>query len=386
MPNNSVTNSANFIAALTVALIAASLWIFSSFLHYILVAAVLALATSHGFNALLSWIDDSRLPGWLKKKRRVLAAFLLTSFFLTMIFLPLLYLIIQTSNVISTLNIELIKQTILAMWNNVLNYADGFPILHEPLAHLKAQGSSLIDSTSIRTILKGGENIVSGTGSIVVQIGWILMFYFLFNIYGDKILYFLGTLMPTNPEHEKYLYRECTGTVAVVFYGTLFNMTAQGLAFGLLMSFVGDYNATYLGVMAGFCSIVPIIGAAPVYLPIIAIELFAGHFLNAIIILTFAWVVMVFFFDNILRLLFIGYLKQVFGFEYTMNGLLILLSILAGISTFGFWGLILGPSVLALTLAAANLYRYNLVKDSSQNLPKNDEKDDESNPATTCKS
>ena len=371
MPNNSVTSSANFIAALTVALIAASLWIFSSFLHYILVAAVLSLATSHGFNALLCWIDDSRLPKWIKKKRRILAAFLLTSFFLMMIFLPLLYLIIQTSDLISTLNIELIKQTILAMWNNVLNYADSIPVLHEPLTRLKAEGSSLIDTSSIRTVLKGGENIVSSTSGLVIQIGWILMFYFLFNIYGDRILYFLGTLMPTDPEHEKYLYRECTGTVAVVFYGTLFNMTAQGLAFGLLMTFVGGYNATYLGVLAGFCSIVPIIGAAPVYIPVIAIELFAGNFLRAIIILTFAWVVMVFFFDNILRLLFIGYLKKVFGFEYTMNGIFILLSILAGISTFGFWGLILGPSVLALALAAANLYRDNLAKDSSQQ-PSND--------------
>jgi hypothetical protein len=42
--------------------------------------------------------------------------------------------------------------------------------------------------------------------------------------------------------------------------------------------------------------------------------------------------------------------------------------------------------VLALTLAAANLYRDNLVKDTSRNLPKDNEKDDGSNPATTCKS
>jgi predicted PurR-regulated permease PerM len=365
MPRKRIANSARFIAALTVVLIAASLWIFSSFLHYILVAAVLALATSHGSNALLSWIDKSRLPEWIKKKRRILAAFLLTVFFLMMIFLPLLYLIIQTSDLISTLNIELIKETILAMWNNVFNYADSIPGLHEPLTRLKAEGSTLVDSSSIRALLKGGENMVSGVSKLVMQIGWILTFYSLFNIYGDKILNFLGSLMPTNPDHEKYLYRECTGTVAVVFYGTLFNMTAQGLAFGLMMSFIGDYNATYLGVLAGFCSIVPIIGAAPVYLPVIAIELFAGHYLNAIIILTFAWVVMVFFFDNILRILFIGYLKKVFGFEYTMNGILILLSILAGISSFGFWGLIIGPSVFALTLAAANLYRQNLIKEDN---------------------
>ena len=39
-----------------------------------------------------------------------------------------------------------------------------------------------------------------------------------------------------------------------------------------------------------------------------------------------------------------------------MNEILILLSILAGIASFGFWGIIIGPSVIALSLAAANLY------------------------------
>ncbi len=369
MSNNGFSNSANFITALTVALIIASLWIFSSFLHYILVAGVLSLATSHGFIALLSWVDRSKFPKWIKKRRRSFAAFLLTSFFLMMIFLPLLYLIIQTSHLVSTLNIEHIKQIILAMWNNVTSYLDSIPALHQSITHLKEEGRSLIDTSSLKTILKGIENTASGVGGLVIQIGWILMFYCLFNIYGDKILYFLANLMPTNLKDEQYLYRECTGTVAVVFYGTLFNMAAQGLAFGILMSFIGDYDAVYLGVLAGFSSIVPIIGAAPVYIPVIAIELFSKHYFNALIILIFAWVVMVFFFDNILRILFIGYLKKTFGFEYTMNGILILLSILAGISTFGFWGLILGPSVVALTLAAANLYRDTQAKEEND-IPK----------------
>jgi predicted PurR-regulated permease PerM len=87
-----------------------------------------------------------------------------------------------------------------------------------------------------------------------------------------------------------------------------------------------------------------------------ALELFAGNVANAVIIFVFAWVVMGFFIDNILRLVFIGFLKKMFGFEYTMNEILILMAILAGIASVGFWGLIIGPSVLALTLAAANLY------------------------------
>jgi len=57
-----------------------------------------------------------------------------------------------------------------------------------------------------------------------------------------------------------------------------------------------------------------------------------------------------------LRIIFIQLFKTHFSdFEYTMNEVLILLSILAGIASFGL-GLIIGPSVIALSLAAANLY------------------------------
>jgi len=133
-------------------------------------------------------------------------------------------------------------------------------------------------------------------------------------------------------------------------------MIAQGLAFGLLMSFVGDYSALDLGVLAGFCSVIPLVGAALVYLPVVALELFQGNFINALIIVAFAWVVMGFLIDNILRMVFIGFLKKLFGFEYQMNDVLILLAILAGIASIGIWGMIIAPSVLALALTAANLY------------------------------
>ena len=112
--------------------------------------------------------------------------------------------------------------------------------------------------------------------------------------------------------------------------------------------------------LAGFCSVIPIVGSALVYIPVVALELLGGNYISAIVILLFAWVVMGFIIDNILRLFFIGFLKKILGFEYTMNEILVLLAILAGISTFGFWGIIIGPSVLALALASANLYSKHL--------------------------
>ena len=356
MKENQRTDSIKFLAALTLGLLAASLWIFSSFLNYLLVGAVLALATSHVFNALVNAVDNANAPAWVQKSKRALAAVLLTLFFLMMIFFPLIYFISVTYDQISGMDLEQVKQTVIDMADLAVAFVDRIPMLKAPLERLLSEGISFLKGPGIEVLVNGVKGLVSGAGSLFGQIVWILLFYFLFNLYGHQILRFTANLMPMSLKHEEYLYRECTGTVAVVFYGTLFNMAAQGLAFGVLMAIIGGYNAFYLGVLTGFCSVVPLIGAALVYVPVIALELFAGHYLTAVVIFGFAWVVMGFLIDNILRLVFIGYLKKMFGFQYTMNEILILLAIMAGIATFGFWGLIIGPSVLALTLAAANLF------------------------------
>ncbi len=350
------TEDKKFLAWFTLAMIGASMWIFKSYLHYILVAAVLSLATSHVSIALSNKLGTWKEGGFLSKNRAGITALLLTCFFLLMIFTPLIYFVSMTFEQASQIDMGQAKQTVIEIINKTADLLGRVPFLHEPLAKLKSEGLSFISGPAIEVLVDGASGLLVGAGSLVGQIAWILLFYFLFNVYGKQILQFLAELVPMSYEHESYLYNECSGTVAVVFYGTLFNMVAQGIAFGFLMIFIGDYDAFYLGVLSGFCSVIPIVGAALIYVPIIGLELVAGNFVNCVIILLFAWFVMGFFIDNILRLIFIGYLKKMFGFKYKMNEILILLAILAGIAAFGFWGLIIGPSVLALTLATANLY------------------------------
>lgn len=345
-----------FLTWLTLALILASLWIFKSYLHYILVAAVLALATSHLFAALSQLLANDRTQGFVHRNREFIAAFIMSTLFLFMLFVPLLYFVSMTYEKAADLDVAQIKSTLTAMIDQAVAFCNKIPFLKEPLEQIKEEGLSFISGPAIDAAFDATVGFAKGVGNLLVQIVWILIFYFLLNAYSRKILHFLEELTPISYDHQSYLYRECTGTVAVVFYGTLFNMVAQGLAFGILMSFVGEYSAFYVGVLAGFCSVIPIVGAALVYVPVVALELFQGNIVNALIILAFAWVVMGFFIDNILRMIFIGFLKKIFGFEYRMNEVLILLAILAGIASMGFWGMIIGPSVLALTLAAANLY------------------------------
>jgi predicted PurR-regulated permease PerM len=354
-------NDKKFLVWLTLAMIGASLWIFKSYLHFLLVAAVLALSTSHLFNGLTNLLTSSKKKGLIHQNKEAICALIMTIAFLMTFFIPLFYFVSVTYGQVEHLDVAQIKNTLTEMVDKTIQFLDKIPLIQEPLTRIKQEGLSFITGPAIDTAIDAAKGLIAGVGRLFGQIIWILLFYFLFNAYGKRILQFLAELIPMNYEDEKYLYRECTGTVAVVFYGTFFNMIAQGIAFGLLMSFVGDYSAVYLGVLAGFCSVIPMVGAALVYVPVVALELLHGNIANAIIVLVFAWVVMGFFIDNILRLFFIGFLKKTFGFDYKMNDILILLAILAGIASVGFWGLIIGPSVLALTLAAANLYSSGIV-------------------------
>ena len=354
--DRSKINDKNFLSWLTLAMIACSLWLFRSYLHYLVVGVVLALSTSHLYSALLVFFERFGKGGLLYKSRQGLAAFILSASFLVMIFGPMLYFISVMYEQAGKIDIDSLKQSLTELIDKLVIMLNKLPFLEEPLNRLKQEGLSFISGPAIEVIGEGAKSLLSGVSGLVGQIVWIIIFYFLFNMYGKKILSFVADLVPMTHEHQKYLYRECTGTVAVVFYGTLFNMIAQGLAFGVLMTFIGDYDAVYLGTLSGFCSVIPIVGAALVYVPVIVLELLAGNVVNGIIILVFAWVVMGVLIDNVLRMVFIGFLKKMFGFEYTMNEILILMAILAGISAIGFWGLIIGPAILALTLAAANLY------------------------------
>ena len=222
MKTSHPTESGNFLVALTLVLIGASLWIFSAYLHYLLVAAVLALSTSHLFVGLVNALNKAALPRGIKKSRRALAAALLTLFFLMMIFMPLLYFVAVTYNQVAGLDLAQIKQTVLDMTDQAFAFLEGIPLLQAPLERLQSEGISLLKGSAFETLVEGAKGLMSGIGGLFGQIAWILLFYFLFNLYGHQILGFAAGVMPMTLEHKKYLYQECTGTVAVVFYGTLY--------------------------------------------------------------------------------------------------------------------------------------------------------------------
>ena len=148
MMTNQVDNR-TFLTWLTLALILASLWIFKSYLHFIIVAGVLALATSHLFAGLTGLLVNDRKQGFIHNNREFIGALVMTILFLVMLFIPLLYFISMTYDRVATLDIAQLKTTLTAMIDRAVAFFNNIPLLKGVLERLKDQSLSFISGPAI---------------------------------------------------------------------------------------------------------------------------------------------------------------------------------------------------------------------------------------------
>ncbi len=87
-----------------------------------------------------------------------------------------------------------------------------------------------------------------------------------------------------------------------------------------------------------------------------AYELARGNVVEAIIIASYSIVVISIIADTFIKPLIIKYINTLAKIPTKINELLIFFAIIAGLSTFGFWGMILGPAITALFISILKLY------------------------------
>ena len=115
----------------------------------------------------------------------------------------------------------------------------------------------------------------------------------------------------------------------------------QGLIGGVAFWLLGIGAPAFWGLMTAFCSLVPVVGAALVWVPAALWLLLSGH-IGAGVVMALVGVLGISMVDNILRPLLLS------G-NTSVSGLVIFFGLLGGIAAFGFIGLIIGPVVLVTT-------------------------------------
>ena len=175
--------------------------------------------------------------------------------------------------------------------------------------------------------------------------------FFLFRE-GKSWAYRLGALMPLSPQQVSRLYRNVSDTIVANVYGILSVGAAQGILIGIALRIVGMPSALLLALAAAFASIIPVVGAALIWVPIAIYLLLTGSVWKGVFLLIWG-IVMVSSVDNVLR-------PWVVGGRVELHPLVLLFFIFGGVEAFGFLGLFLGPVVASVLAALFDILREEL--------------------------
>jgi predicted PurR-regulated permease PerM len=130
--------------------------------------------------------------------------------------------------------------------------------------------------------------------------------------------------------------------------GSLLIGIIQGALAGLAFWLAGIPGAAFWGTITAVVSIIPAIGSAIIWVPMVIYLLVTGHTGAGLGLLLWS-VLVVSTIDNFLR-------PRLVGRDTRMSDLLVLLSTLGGLGLFGPVGFIVGPIVAALFVTVWHIY------------------------------
>jgi predicted PurR-regulated permease PerM len=178
-----------------------------------------------------------------------------------------------------------------------------------------------------------------------------VMFFSLYYFFkdGDAFLKKIKQLSPLSTRQEDKLLNRFEVISKATIKGTLIIALIQGFLMSITFWITGVSAPVLLGIITVIISIIPLLGAILVWLPVGLIMLLLGNIWQAIVIFAIGSIV-VSSVDNLLRP------KLVEG-QSSLHPLLVFLATLGGIALFGPMGFIIGPVIISLALAFLEIYQ-----------------------------
>ena len=186
--------------------------------------------------------------------------------------------------------------------------------------------------------------------SPIIFLQSLVIFFTLFFVLRDKeeLTSYIKSLLPFSKDVEKKLFELSKNLTSSVIYGQIVIGIAQGLLLGVGLFIFKVPNALILTLLACLAGILPVVGVAIIWVPVVIYLLIAGNTLQAIGIIIFGLISSSV--DNFMRPIIVSKKTQ-------MPSSLILIGMIGGLFLFGILGLILGPLILAYLLIILEIYR-----------------------------
>ena len=163
---------------------------------------------------------------------------------------------------------------------------------------------------------------------------------------GDVLSRQLRERLPFSEIENERLMADTRDLVAASVGASLVVAAAQGAIGGLAFWLLGLGRPVFWTVVIGFCSLLPVVGAAIVWVPA-AIGLLLSGEIGRGVLMALVGVFGISMVDNILRPLLLS------G-QTSISGFVIFFGLLGGMAAFGLIGLVIGPIILVITSHVLN--------------------------------
>ncbi len=210
-----------------------------------------------------------------------------------------------------------------------------------------------------QTLLQFGKNfgqlILARGGALLSDAATLIMHFFVMIFVcfyvvrdGAELISQIKYLSPLRASQEDRIIEKIRAVARSAILGSFATAVCQGLVGGIGFYLVG-IPALFWGTVMAFCSFIPVVGTALIWLPAAGYLLLLGKWKAAAFLV--AWsAVLVGSIDNFLRPVFMKGQAE-------MSPFYILLAILGGVQFFGLAGILYGPLILAFAKVMLFIYQ-----------------------------
>ena len=205
---------------------------------------------------------------------------------------------------------------------------------------LQAWGTTLAASTLV---------VVGGAFGAIGQMVLVVFTLFYFFRDGERIRQAAYDIVPLQRVQWQDIIARTQEVVGATVYGVLAIAAIQGVLGTVIFSALGLPSPLLWGVVMFFLCMIPMAGAFLVWAPAAVFLALTGAYLKAGILVGWG-IVVIGSIDNVLS-------PRLVGSRARLHELLIFFGVLGGLQVFGVLGLVLGPVVIATTLALVEMAR-----------------------------
>lgn len=277
------------------------------------------------------------------------AALLTVCAVLAIIFIPLVFFGVQVAKEAGQLYLAVTADTGTLFLNGTVNAVQSKLQLIHP--DIRFDISQFLRQ-ALGWIVSNAGAVFSSVTQFVFGFFLSMLAFYYFLKDGAKLLSFLIALSPLPDADDKEILRKLKTAVHSVVLGSLVIAILQGILVSVGFYVFGVPNGALWGAVAAVAALIPFIGTAIIVLPAIAYLFITGNVASGFGLLVWG-ATAVGLIDNFLT-------PKLIERGIRIHPLLILFSVLGGLSFFGPVGFLLGPFILSLLFALLDIYKKQL--------------------------